>query len=370
MDKYNIALIVPSDEITPPPKYGGTERIADTLQNQLVADGHTVTLCASGDSTPAEGERGKLFACSPQAIRTSEHAHDPAMRHKLNTEALTNAAEHIAANNDYDIIHNHAGWSFLHLIEGVDTPCLTTLHGSLTVPIDFENYSNHPGPYVSISNSQRQDAPDLNYLGTVYNGIPVEDFPVKTQPTKDGHLLFIGRVSPEKGTKEAIVIALETGNKLHIAAKIDPADREYYETQIAPLLKKYPDQIIYIGEVDHKQKVQQLLGATALLMPNTLATSNDPSGGQKWREAFGITAVEANVTGTPVIAANHGGMTETVAHERTGFLCNTLDEMIARVEDVKNISPQACRKRVEQMFSAQTMTAGYVALYGQMLGRV
>jgi glycosyltransferase involved in cell wall biosynthesis len=338
-----IGVIAPLVEPVPPALYGGTERVVSNLTEELVRRGHRVTLFASGDSTTA----ADLVACAPRSLRLDPAAPD------FVTATLFQFAEAYRRAGDFDVIHNHADWFGFAFAGLVTTPTVTTTHGRLDVPDVAYRYRRGTGQaLVSISCDQQRHLPDANWLGTVHNGIDLESFRVRTKP--GDYLVFLGRISPEKGPDKAVAIAERTGMRLVVAAKVDPADRLYYEDVVAPLFRR-SRLVEFIGEVDERGKDQLLGGAYAYLFPID------------WPEPFGLTMIEAMATGTPVIAMARGSVPEVVADGETGFICRTLEEMAAAVERVSDIDRMACRRRVEQLFSVSRMADGYEASYARLL---
>lgn len=358
-----IAHVVSGDETVPPEGYGGIERMVDELAKRMVQLGHHVTLFASGDSR-LEGVR--LFPICEQPIRTLPGAEDPRRRQDMIHAALGKAAVELAAS-DFDIIHNHSGWWTLgHLKKaGVQTRCITTIHGPLeddTERNGYRTFAGMPGMhFVSISNAQREGAPELPYAATVYNGIDTTrtGFNPRRRSIEDP-LLFLGRVCADKGTHLAVEAA--QGSRLIIAGKVDPTDKEYYKTRVQPFIDG--EWVEYIGEVNDAQKYPLLGSAGALIMPNQFRSKRTP---KVWREPFGLTAIEAMSTGTPVVAVNDGALPELIIHSKTGFLCNTEAELRKYIRQVGDIDPQDCRSHVENNFTADHMTNGYMQVYEAIL---
>jgi glycosyltransferase involved in cell wall biosynthesis len=338
-----VGVIAPLVEPVPPKFYGGTERIVSNLTEELVRRGHQVTLFGSGDSVTS----ANLVACVPQALRLDPEAPD------FVTATLFELGEVYRRAGEFDIIHNHADWFGFPFAECVATPTVTTAHGRLDVPDIAYRYRLGAGqPLVSISSDQQRYLPGANWVGTVHNGIDVSRFRLKTEP--GDYLAFLGRISPEKGPDRAVEIAERVGMRLIVAAKVDPADRDYYESVVAPLFRR-SSLVEFIGEVDEVGKDQLLGGAYAYIFPID------------WPEPFGLTMIEAMATGTPVIAMARGSVPEVVADGETGFVCDSLDEMVAAVERVSCLDRRVCRQRVEELFSVSQMADGYEGAYSRVL---
>jgi glycosyltransferase involved in cell wall biosynthesis len=344
-----IAQVAPLYESVPPELYGGTERIVYWLTEELVRRGHEVTLFASGDSDSS----ADLVPGVEKALR--EHL----SRDEL---VLLGAPLHLALLSEvfgqaeqFDIIHSHIDhWAF-PMTRLVDVPAVHTIHGRLDVPGLDDLFGPYPEvPLVSISDSQRRPFAhlDLTWAATVYNGTPVQD--LTFQPEAGEYLAFLGRLADEKRPDRAIEIAKRVGMPLKIAAKVDPHDREYFEQEIEPLLD-HP-LIEFLGEVDDRGKDELLGGAYATLFPID------------WPEPFGLIMTESMACGTPVIAMRHGSVPEVMVNEVTGFICESVDEMVEAVTRVNQIDRQACRRHVEKNFSVEAMTDGYEAVYRQLTG--
>ena len=247
-----IAMVAPLIESVPPPQYGGTERVVSVLAEELVRRGHDVTLFASGDSHT----RAHLWSCCPRGLRLDSQVHDylPHSLHEL--------GEVYRHSDEFDLIHSHVDWTAFPFADLVQTPTVSTVHGRLDDDIARAPYELFPGqPLVSISNAQRRPLPEANWLATVYNGIDLSNY--RFRPDPGDYLVFLGRISPEKRPDRAIAIACEVGMRLVIAAKVDPiADSDYYEQEIAPLIRDCP-QVDYIGEVNEREKDALLGGAYA-----------------------------------------------------------------------------------------------------------
>ncbi|MBE9124914.1 MULTISPECIES: glycosyltransferase family 4 protein [unclassified Coleofasciculus] len=338
-----VAQVSPLWERVPPPGYGGIELVVGHLTDELVRRGHDVTLFASGDSQTL----ARLESVTPQALRLNPAVKEPAAYDLLQLSRIMAQAE------AFDIIHFHTGFTALPFAEMAKTPAVHTLHGGFTEdnrPL-FTQYCNQA--YISISDAQRKLEPQLNYVRTVYNGINPDDYPFHAQPQDPPYLAFLGRMSPEKGPQHAIAIAKQTGWRLKMAGKVDVVDREFYEQEIAPQIDG--EQIQYLGELTHEQKVELLGNATVTLFPIT------------WSEPFGLVMIESMCAGTPVIAMNLGSVSEVIAHGKSGFVCNSVEEMSAAIPAAIELNRQQCHDFVVQHFSVTQMVDSYEAAYHKIL---
>src|SRR5579884_1832635 len=336
-----IALVSPTWERVPPPAYGGIEAVVSLLAKGLVSRGHEVTLYATADSITA----ARLHAICPGPLRAANVAQPLPYQ-------LAHVAMVIEEADQYDIIHNHCGELLMAFSNLTSVPILTTIHGPM-VPDCQIVWDRYRGYYNTISHASKNGFPDRGYEGVVYNGIDVESFPFSE--VKDDYLLFLGRISSEKGTHLAIQAARALGRRLVIAGKVDRADQVYYATEVAPLLDD--PRITFFGEANAAQKRELLARARCLLHPVT------------WPEPFGLVMAEAMACGTPVIAFRQGSTPEVVLHGETGYVVDTLDELLAAVERAHEIDPHRCRAHVERMFSAEQMVTGYEQLYERIRAR-
>lgn len=338
-----IAQIAPLWERVPPFRYGGIELIVSLLTEELVRRGHEVTLFASGDSITT----GQLKSVHEKALRLDERVKEAGLYEQMMLAQVYQQAHH------FDIIHSHVGCAALPYTGFVKTPTVHTTHGIFTPDNEkmFRQFAWQP--YISISEAQREPRLGLNYVHTVYNGIDTSVYPFQSEPAQPAYLAFVGRLSPEKGPQEAIAIAKAAGLPLKMAGKVDPVDRAFYQEQIAPLIDG--EQIQYLGEVSHEEKVQLLGGATVTLFPIT------------WREPFGLVMIESMATGTPVIGMSLGSVPEVIAHGKTGFVCHTQEQMIASVSAATKLSRQACRDHVMERFSVASMVNEYERAYQMVL---
>ena len=337
-----IAQISPLFEAVPPKLYGGTERVVYSLTEELVAMGHDVTLFASGDSVTS----ATLAPMRDQALRL-----DPTVKDWIAT--YYRMVEMIYRRKDeFDILHFHIDYFPLALFSRQAVPYLTTLHGRLDIPELADIYGTYAAaPFVSISGSQRRPIPDLNWVRTVPHGMPATL--LTPQPVKQEYGAFLGRIAPEKGVDRAIRIAGKAGLKLKIAAKVDNADKYYYDTLIKPLIEGNPD-VEFIGEINDAQKPEFLSGAHALLFPID------------WPEPFGLVMIEAMACGTPVIAFNNGSVPEVIDPGVTGFIVDDIDAAVAAVNQLHTLDRAGVRAAFDRRFTARRMAEDYLGVYEQL----
>lgn len=336
-----IAQVAPLAESCPPALYGGTERVVSYLTEELVAQGHDVTLFASGDSqTDAE-----LVACSERALRLSADVIDALPHHMVMLERLMRRA------SDFDVIHFHIDLIHAPVVRDMADRTLTTLHGRLDLPDLKPFYIAFPDlPLVSISDFQRRPLPPANWAGTVYHGLPTNVLrPLETK--SEGYLAFLGRVSPEKRPDRAIEIAVKAGMELKIAAKIDRVDRAYWDEKIEPMVRASGGLVEYIGEITEHEKSAFLGNAHALLFPID------------WDEPFGLVMIEAMACGTPVIAYGRGSVPEVIDHGQSGFIVSSIAEAVQAVAAVSELDRRDVRHIFERRFTVERMTLNYVDLY-------
>lgn len=335
-----IAQLVHLSVSVPPEKYGGTERVVFHLVEELVRLGHDVTLFASGDS-----------ATSAKLVPMCERA----LTHTLfiNRDAImTQMLEQVwNLSHQFDIIHSHLDFVGFPLARRSEIPVITTVHGHLGAPELAKVYREFwEIPVVSVSYAQRAPFRSNNWKANVYHGMPVDLYQFHSKP--QGYFAFMGRMSPEKSPDVAIRIAQQLGMPLRMAAKVDPIDRGYFETEIAPLLA---DPLIqFIGEISDREKGAFLGNAYAMLCPHR-------------PESFGLVLIEALACGTPVVTYRHGSYPELIDHEATGFLCRDEQEMVQAARRIDEIDRRRCRKTFEERFTAERMAKEYVQLYERML---
>jgi glycosyltransferase involved in cell wall biosynthesis len=332
-----IAQVAPLYESVPPRQYGGTERVVSYLTEALVARGHDVTLFASGDSTT----RARLVPGCERSLRLCARGGDLPLHIGMLLRVYEGAG-------DFDLIHCHTDYLGLPLSRGVATPTVLTLHGRLDMPEIHPIYRAFPRvAFVSISDAQQRPIPDIAWAGTVLHGLPVDLY--RHHPEPGRYLLFLGRISPEKRPDSAIRIALAAGVPLRIAAKVDSADKDYFEAVVRPLL--HHPLVEFLGEVDDRGKEELLGGALALLFP------------VDWPEPFGLVLIEALACGTPVIARRRGSVPEIITHRYTGLIGETDEDLIAAVARVDTIDRATCRAEFERRFTVDRMADDYLEMY-------
>ena len=337
-----IAQIAPLIESVPPRLYGGTERIVSYLTEELVRQGHAVTLFASGDSlTTAE-----LVPCSERALRLDSTIRDPLPYYMVMLDRVRRRAD------EFDVLHFHIDYLHFPLFRDLAGRTLTTQHGRLDLPDLPVAYRAFPEfALVSISDDQRRPCPDWYWLRTVHHGLPPHLYPFAPH-AQHGYLAFLGRICPEKRPDHAIVIARRTGLPLKIAAKVDRVDQAYFDEVIRPLLR---DPLIeFVGEIGEQDKAAFLGGARALLFPID------------WPEPFGLVMIEAMACGTPVIAYRRGSVPEVLEDGWTGFVVDDVAGAVAAVEDLDRLDRSLIRARFEQRFTARRMAKDYVAAYSSL----
>ncbi|HMG34047.1 MAG TPA: glycosyltransferase family 4 protein [Blastocatellia bacterium] len=336
-----IAQIAPLYESVPPRNYGGTERVVSYLTEELVSQGHEVTLFASGDSITG----ARLVPCCASSLRTDSQCIDPLAHHITMLDKVFEAA------SDFDVVHFHIDYLHFPYSKWMRLPSITTLHGRLDIPDLAPLYKSYAEmPVISISDSQREPIPWANWQGTIHHGLPPDLFAF--HPGPGGYLAFLGRISPEKRVDRAIRIADRLGMPLKIAAKIDNADRDYYESIKGMFQNPYVE---YIGEIGGREKEEFLGNAQALLFPID------------WPEPFGLAMIEAMACGTPVVAYRRASVPEVIRDGVSGFIVNDIDAAVVAVEKTSSLDRLACRREFEKRFTAPRMARDYLATYSRLL---
>lgn len=339
-----IAQVAPLYERVPPVLYGGTERVVSFLTEALVRLGHDVTLFASGDSIT----RARLISVWDRALRLDPRRPEATSLHMLMIEEVFKRA------SSFDVVHFHIDAMQMPLARRHSTPCVMTMHGRLDIAGLPQLYGEYRDlPLISISDAQREPLPEANWHATVHHGLPPEMF--RPSYTPGSYLAFLGRISPEKRVDRAIQIARASGVPLRIAAKVDPVDRLYYESEIAPLIDGRF--IEYVGEIDEQEKNDFLCNALALLFPID------------WPEPFGLAMIEAMACGTPVIAFRRGSVPEVIDEGVSGCIVDDVAAAVAAVGSMPRWDRRRCRETFERRFTARRMALDYCEAYERLRRR-
>ena len=333
-----VAQIAPLAEAVPPKLYGGTERVVSFLTEELVALGHEVTLFASGDSATA----ARLEVMCPRALRLDPTICDAMAPHMM-------MLEHVFRRSaEFDVLHFHLDYWPFSLFSLQPTPFVSTLHGRLDLPEIWPVYRGHSdAPLVSISDVQRHPMAWANWVATIQHGLP--ERLLTPRAGTPSYLAFLGRVSPEKRVDRAIEIAGRAGMPIRIAAKVDRADRDYFDEQIRPLLAQ--PHVEFVSEIGEAEKQAFFADAHALLFPID------------WPEPFGLVMIEAMACGVPTIAFGQGSVPEVLEDGLTGFIVDDVPAAVEAVGRIPTLSRTAVRQRFEERFTARRMAEDYVALY-------
>ena len=338
-----IAQVSPLFESVPPRLYGGTERVVSYLTEELVAQGHDVTLFASADSVTT----ARLVPVCDHSLRLDRRCVDQMAHHIREIEEVYQQA------GDFDVLHFHIDYLHYPLSSRMGAARLTTLHGRLDLPDLEPLYRRFPQePVVSISDHQRTPLPWLNWQTTIHHGLPPKLLRLHPQPGQ--YLGFLGRISPEKRPDRAIELARRTGFPLKIAAKVDRADKEYFEAKIRPLLDQNKKVVEYIGEIGEGDKDEFLGNAAGLLFPID------------WPEPFGLVMIEAMACGTPVVAWRGGSVPEIIEPGVNGFIVEEMKQAEAAVAKLGSIDRRRCRATFDKRFSVARMARDYVEAYRKM----
>ena len=338
-----IAQIAPLIESVPPRLYGGSERIVSYLTDELVAQGHDVTLFASGQSITS----ARLVPCCEQALRLNPAVRDPIPYYMLMLDKVRRMAA------EFDVLHFHIDQFHFPIFHDRAARTVTTLHGRQDLPDLQLLYAGFPDmPLVSISDAQRAPIPTANFAGTVPHGLPA-DLLTSTLHARGGYLAFLGRIAPEKRVDRAIEIARAIGLPLKIAAKVDRVDEAYFRTEIEPLLQA--PGIEYVGEIDERRKSKFLGDARALLFPID------------WPEPFGLVMIEAMACGTPVLAFRNGSVAEVIDPGITGEIVDSVSEAVCKIGSVLALDRGRVRRRFEERFTAFRMARDYTRIYETLI---
>jgi glycosyltransferase involved in cell wall biosynthesis len=337
-----IAQIAPLIESVPPRLYGGTERVVSYLTEELVRQGHEVTLFASGDSITG----ADLVPCCSRALRLDSTVHDIIPHFMLMIDKVRERAE------EFDVLHFHIDLFHFPLFRSLKDRTLTTLHGRQDLG-DLKPFYYRFGemPLVSISGDQRKHLPHANFVATIHHGIPVGLH--RPSFERGSYLAFLGRIAPEKRPDRAIRIARDAGIPLKIAAKVDKVDEDYFRQKILPLIDG--PGVEFIGEINERDKTKFLGGAAALLFP------------VDWPEPFGLVMIEAMACGTPVLAFRCGSVSEVVEDGITGKVVNSEHEAMAALPEIVSYDRRTVRQRFEERFATTRMARDYVSTYRKLL---
>jgi len=335
-----IAQIAPLWIPIPPFTYGGTEFIISLITEELVKRGHEVTLFATGDSKTSARLVPVWQKSLWRAKLNAPHAAFSLLYHEV-----------LSRQDEFDIIHDHCEFYTAPFSKFLKPPIITTIHHPMheEMIILFKKFPNIN--YVAISKNQRKTAPGINFVKTIYNGIPLERYSFEANP--QDYLLWLSKITPQKGLAEAIQVAQKTGKKLLIAGIIPKEEQDYFEYRIQPMIDG--KQIQFVGAANFEKKVELFKNARALLYPI------------KRPEPFGLVVAESMACGTPVIAYKEGSMPELIKDGKTGFLVNSQEEMIAALKKINQINRRDCRRYVGRKFSLQKMVNKYEALYNTIL---
>ena len=340
-----IAQVAPPMERVPPLAYGGTERIVHGLVVELDRRGHEVTTFASGDSDVP----GRHIATVPEALRPAGYLGDAAPWFQLTMREVIQRAD------EFDLIHSHLEWTSLLFAELSPIPVVSTFHGRLDLPWAEPLLRGAPRGLVAISDNQASTHPDVPWAGVVHNGLRLDDAPFERR--RGDALCFVGRVAEEKGPVEAIEIARQAGRPLRIAAKIAPGgtERAYYDAVFKPALDAAGSDVEFLGELSQEDRDRLFAESYASLMPGS------------WPEPFGLVAIEALATGTPVVARRIGALPEIIREGVDGFFGDDVTAMAYVLDRVADLDREEIRRSVLDRFSVERMTDGYLGIYASML---
>jgi len=342
-ERLKIAIVSPAWFPVPPSGYGGVEWVVALLADGLADAGHDVTLFASGDSR-TKAKLSSVFDVAPSEWIGRSFWE---LQHAL--PCYTHADE-------YDVISEHTGMTGILFSGLVDTPVAHTVHGPMTgEPGRMYEALHQLVPrlhLISLSINQRKPKPHLPWLANCPNALDLSVYPSKPHPGE--YLLFLGRMSSDKGCHRAIAVAIELGLPLKIAGKKqEPKEEQYFAEFVEPHLGVHG--IEYLGEVSHGKKVELLQDARATLFPI------------EWEEPFGLVMIESMACGTPVIATNCGAVPEVIEHGRSGIIVETYREMAAALEEADALDPLECRRYVEEQFSPERMIGDYVRAFREVI---
>jgi len=334
-----IGLIAPPWLPVPPVRYGGIERVIDGLARGLVAAGHEVLLATPAGSTCPVPQIAGLPASAPERMGCT-------------VVEIPYALSAYAAFEDADIVHDHTVAGPLCVRRRPGAPVVTTNHGPFNADLNpiYAEMSRQRVAVVAISHHQASTAQNVKIAAVIHHGLDIDDIPVGDG--NGGYACAVGRMTPSKGIREAILVAREAGIPLQIAAKMrEPLERQYFDECVRPVLG---GNIEYLGELNAAEKYQLLGGAFALLNPI------------QWPEPFGLVMIESLAAGTPVIALRRGSVPEVIEDGVTGFICDDVEGMVRATERIGELDPEACRRHAER-FSGEAMCRGYEQVYERLV---
>ena len=371
----SIAILAPVQESLNPKGYAGTERVIRGLAKGLFDLGIRADVFASGDSEEIR-EYANLHAITPVSLRSVQRfREDVALRELMTLPISMRAFRMMAQMPSLKIISNHMGFQALPAAQMSPLPIVTTIHGDIKYPAEREMYEQaEDHRFISISDSQRRAMPELNYMSTVHNPIEAELFnprfgreigsvwPGHIDMQAGSYLAWIGRFSAVKRPHVAIETAMLAGMRIVLAGKREVHESDYWDAKIQPLLEKYGDRVVLLGELDDQEKGLLYRGARALLFPID------------WEEPFGLVGPEAMACGTPVIATRMGAVPEWLVDGKTGYIVDPIEDevklaevMAARVAVVGNLSRHACREHVVANFGTTAVAKKYLASFNQVI---
>jgi len=347
MAPLRIALLAPPAEPVPPPGYGGTERIVAELAEGLVARGHLVTTFCSGDSTVA----GAHVVTVPSALRRAGVIDNEPW--KLATAAMAIRA---AGAGEFDVIHGHLELTTLLIASACQVPVIATFHGRLDHPAFPIAMKDTPAHLVAISAHQASTCPETDWAAIIHNGLTLDDAPFERR--RDDALVFVGRVTPEKGIVDAIDVARLAGRPLRIIAKVGTQQREvaYHRDVFEPALRAAGSSVEFLGELSGEERDHIVASSYATLMPSA------------WPEPFGLVAIESLACGTPVITRRVGALPEIIRENVDGFFGDDVQNMASLVERVDALDREAIRSSALERFDADHMTDAYEQLMFSLVG--
>lgn len=352
MRREQLVVIAPPWYPVPPVGYGGIELVVALLAEGLTRLGHPPLVFGAEGSAP--GVRVEAPRCwrddlGRRSERLRELTYAARIRRALARETGT-----------VRVIHDHTGFSTLLATSLIPLiPVVHTVHGPIDEPTrTFYTSLGRRVGLIAISDSQRASAPDLNWLGRVYNAVDVDSLQTGSRARKEGYLLCLARICPDKGQHLAVEVARRTGRRLVLAGKIEPGDeaRTYFHRHIAGAIDG--DRVIHLTDVGGSEKSSLLARASALLAPIT------------WEEPFGLAMAEAIASGTPVVAMARGAAPEVVNDGESGFLVTDVDEMVAALGRLDEIDPARCAELGRERFSPEAMASGYLAIYDRMTSAI